>query len=60
MDQSQYEQLVGHLANSNIVVKAEALNIALQLTGTEESRVAMRKAGLTKQVLRCISEKVTY
>jgi hypothetical protein len=60
MEDSHIEQLVTHLQNQNIKVKAEALNIALQITGAEETRAALRKAGITKQLLRCISDQVVF
>lgn len=59
MDNSHVEQLIQHIASPNTKVKLEALNIALQLTGTKESREGMRKSGLSKQVLRCISDVVS-
>ncbi len=58
MEESHIEQLVAHLQNQNIKVKAEALNITLQVTGAEETRALLRKAGITKQLLRCISDQV--
>jgi hypothetical protein len=58
MESSHFEQLVTHLQNQNLTVRAEALNIALQLTGTDENRKALRKAGLTKQLLRNINDQV--
>ena len=42
MDTKAVEQLIQHMNNPNVKVKLEALNIALQMTGTKENRLTLR------------------
>lgn len=60
METSQINQLIAYLGAQNSKVKAEALEIVLQLTGTKESRDMLRTPDLTKQLLRCLPEAVKY
>ena len=58
MDSSQVAQLVPYLSSQNAKVKAEALEIVLQLTGEKENRDMLRQSEVTKLVLRAVPEQV--
>jgi len=56
MESSQITQLIAYLSNQNPKVKAEALQIVLQLTATKESRQMVKQQELIKQLLRNMAD----
>ena len=59
MESSQVTQLIAYLGSQNPKVKAEALQIVLQLTATKESREMLRQQELIKQLLRNMADAVS-
>ncbi len=59
MESSQVTQLIAYLSSQNPKVKAEALQIVLQLTATKENREMLKQQELTKQLLRCMADNVS-